>query len=421
MYLGIIADDFTGGTDIAGFLVQNGLSVIQYIGVPDIPLAGQQPEAVVISLKSRSCPVKEAVKDSLATLRWLRAQGCRQVFFKYCSTFDSTAKGNIGPVTDALLDELQCGMTVMVPALPVNGRTVYMGNLFVNGVPLNESGMRHHPVTPMLDSNLMRLTERQSRGKAENIPFPVVDSGPEAIRASLKTAQEKGIRYVVPDSVTDAHLVSLGEAVAEMPLVTGGSGLGMGIARHLRKQHHLDGRRSTDAGAPPGGKCVVMAGSASVMTNAQVARYSSVAESRKIETRRCVTDAKGYAAEIAGWVASLAPAAKAPLVYSTTGPEDLGMIQRKFGAEASGLAVERFFAFLAKLLLDAGVDHFIVAGGETSGSIVKALGINAFHIGPQITPGVPWVRAVNRPVSLALKSGNFGNEDFFSVAQDFFK
>jgi len=421
MYLGVIADDFTGGTDIAGFLVQNGLSVTQYIGVPDASLAGRQPEAAVISLKSRSCPEEEAVSDSLAALRWLQAQGCKQIFFKYCSTFDSTAKGNIGPVTDALLDELKSGMTVMAPALPVNGRTVYMGNLFVNGVPLNESGMRHHPVTPMLDANLMRLTEKQSRGKAENIPFPVVDSGPEAIQESLNALREKGIRYAVPDAVTEAHLVSLGEAVADMPLVTGGSGLGMGIARHLRKQHALDGRHSTDAGMPPGGTCVVMAGSASVMTNAQVARYSALAESRKIAVRRCVTDAEGYATEIAGWLTSLFPAAKAPMVYATAGPEELAAVQKEFGAEASGLAVERFFAALAKLLLDAGVDHFIVAGGETSGSVVKALGIKAFHIGPQIAPGVPWVRAVDRPVSLALKSGNFGNEDFFSLAQDFFK
>lgn len=421
MYLGVIADDFTGGTDIAGFLVQNGLSVTQYIGVPEASLADRRSDAAVVSLKSRSCPVDEAVRDSLAALRWLEAQGCEQFFFKYCSTFDSTAKGNIGPVTDALLDALRSDMTVMVPALPVNGRTVYMGYLFVNGVPLNESGMRRHPVTPMLDANLMRLTERQSRGKAANIPFAVVDAGPAAILESLGALRQQGIRYAVPDSLIDGHLVSLGEAVADLPLVTGGSGLGMGIARRMQKRHSLDGRNSTSAGMPPGGKCVVMAGSASLMTNAQVARYSAIAPSRKVEVRRCVTDAENYAGEVAAWVTSLAPGAKAPLVYATAGPEELAAVQKEFGAEASGLAVERFFAALAKLLQDSGMDHFIVAGGETSGSVVKALGIKAFYIGPQIAPGVPWVRAVDRPVSLALKSGNFGDEDFFSAAQDFFK
>ncbi|MCC8193587.1 MAG: four-carbon acid sugar kinase family protein [Deltaproteobacteria bacterium] len=421
MYLGVIADDFTGGTDIAGFLVQNGLSVTQYIGVPDASLNARETDAAVVSLKSRSCPKEEAVDASLAALRWLREQGCEQIFFKYCSTFDSTAKGNIGPVTDALLDALGGEITVMAPALPVNGRTVYLGYLFVNGVPLNESGMRHHPVTPMLDANLMRLTEQQSRGKAANIPVAVVDAGPEAIRENLQTLRENGYRYAVPDALTEEHLVALGEAVSGLPLVTGGSGLGMGVARRIRRQHGLDGRSGTNAGKPPGGRCVVLAGSASVMTNAQVARYSAIAQAKKIDVRRCLTDADGYAAEVAAWIGSLAPAPTAPLVYATTGPDELVAIQKTLGAEASGLAVERFFAALAARLLDAGVDHFIVAGGETSGSVVKALGIKAFHIGPQIAPGVPWVRALDRPVSLALKSGNFGNEDFFSTAQDFFK
>lgn len=421
MYLGVIADDVTGGTDIAGFLVQSGLSVTQYLGVPEGSLTDGSSDAAVVSLKSRSCPTDEAIRDSLAALHWLAAQGCRQFFFKYCSTFDSTATGNIGPVTDALLDALGSKMTVMVPALPVNGRTVYMGYLFVNGVPLDESGMRHHPVTPMLDANLMRLTERQSRGKAANIPFPAIAAGPDSIRETLRTLRATGIRYAVPDALTDEHLVSLGEAVDELPLVTGGSGLGMGIARRMRRQFGLGGRSSTAPGTPPGGKCIVMAGSASVMTNTQVARYGALAPSQKIYVGRCIADAASYAAEIAVWALPLAAAKKAPLVYATTGPDELAAIQKEYGPEASGQAVEHFFAALAKRLHDAGVDHFIIAGGETSGAVVKALGIKAFHIGPQIAPGVPWVRAVDRPVSLALKSGNFGNEDFFSVAQDFFK
>lgn len=421
MYLGVIADDFTGGTDIAGFIVQSGLSVTQFIGVPDASFPARQSDAAVISLKSRSSPVDEAVTDSLAALRWLQEQGCEQFFFKYCSTFDSTAKGNIGPVTDALLDALQADITVMAPALPVNGRTIYMGHLFVGAELLSESGMRHHPVTPMLDSNLMRLTERQARGKAANIPFSVVDAGRDALAEALRQLKEKGIRYAVPDTLTEDHLVALGEAVAALPLVTGGSGLGMGIARRMRKQFAIARHDSTGAGAPPGGRCVVLSGSASVMTNAQVARYKKLAASQKVVERRCVVEGERYAAEMADWISSLAPGGNAPLVYATTGPEELSDIQQKYGAEASGQALERFFAVLAKNLSDRGVDHFIVAGGETSGAVVKALGVKAFHIGPQIAPGVPWVRAVDRPLSLALKSGNFGNEDFFSIAQDCFR
>ncbi len=418
MFLGVIADDFTGGTDIAGFLVQNGLSVTQFIGVPDRDFSS--PDAAVISLKSRSSPVEEAVRDALQALEWLQGQGCGQFFFKYCSTFDSTAKGNIGPVTDALMQALGEAVTVVAPALPVNGRTVYCGYLFVNGVPLNESGMRDHPVTPMRDANLMRLMEAQATGRAANIPASRMDEGAAAVKESLDALRSRGIRYAVPDALHDAHLAALAEAVADMPLVTGGSGLGGALARRIVAQKGGGRRNSVEAGTPPGGRTVVLSGSASVMTNAQVARYRQTAASLRLDVRQCVENPTACAARAAAWVLSLSPAACAPMVYATTGPEELASIQRTFGAEVSGRAVERVFAELALLLKGKGFDHFIVAGGETSGSVVKALGIKAFHIGPQIAPGVPWVRAVDQPISLALKSGNFGDETFFRAAQELY-
>ena len=418
MYLGIVADDFTGGTDIAGFVVQNGLSVTQFIGVPEADFPA--PDAAVVSLKSRSCPAEDAKQESLLAMNWLLRQGCSQIFFKYCSTFDSTAKGNIGPVTDALMTALDSSITVMAPALPVNGRTVYCGYLFVNGVPLQESGMRHHPVTPMLDANLMRLTEAQAEGKAANIPAPVIDAGEHAVRMALEQMQKQGIRYAVPDTLCDAHLTTLANAVSDLPLVTGGSGLGGAIARILSEKHGLGGKNTVQAGSPPGGRSIVFSGSASVATNLQVADYAEKAASYRLDIGRCVADAKTYALRVAEWVVSLPRARYAPMVYATTGPEELAHVQREFGAEVSGLAVETLFASLAVLLRNQGVDHFIVAGGETSGAVVKSLGIKAFHIGPQIVPGVPWVRAVDQPVSLALKSGNFGEANFFSIAQEFY-
>ncbi|CAK7050959.1 MAG: 3-oxo-tetronate kinase [Desulfovibrio sp.] len=420
MYLGVIADDFTGGTDIAGFLVENGLSVTQCIGVPEGEGAFAESDAVVISLKSRSNPAKEAVRDSLAALDWLRRQGCGQFFFKYCSTFDSTAKGNIGPVTDALLAALGAAYTVMAPALPVNGRTVYYGYLFVNGVPLDESGMRNHPLTPMRDANLMRLIEGQSKGKAANIPASVLDEGAAAVKAAFARSRDQGATYMVPDTLSVTHLLTLGEAVADMPLVTGGSGLGAGLAAAIAKKRGLSAVTSVEAGKPVGGRCVVLSGSASVMTNAQVAAYKGKAPFIGLDVRRCVEDGHAYAAAIAAEIAALPQGTYAPLVYATTGPEELKIIHSEFGAERSGRAVEDTFAALAALLQKQGVDHFIVAGGETSGAVVKALRIRAFHIGPQIAPGVPWVRAVDQPVSLALKSGNFGDETFFTKAQEFF-
>jgi uncharacterized protein YgbK (DUF1537 family) len=413
MRLGVIADDFTGATDIAGFLVANGLRTVQLNGVPPAELQ-LQVDAVVISLKTRSCPVEEAVSQSLASVEWLRARGCPQYYFKYCSTFDSTPHGNIGPVTDALLEALGEDFTVVCPALPVNGRTIYNGYLFVNGVPLEESGMRHHPVTPMTDSNLMRLMEAQSRGKAGNVPSNVMDQGPGAIDTALTALRNEGVRYAVLDALNDAHLVAMGQAVARMRLVTGGSGLADGMARVWGRA--ADTATAAAEGRPARGRAVILSGSCSQMTNAQVAAYRAAAPAVAVEVERCLSDA-GYAEELAAWTAAQPADGPAPLVYATTEPGQLKELQTRFGAAEASAAVERLFGTLAHKLEAVGFNQFIVAGGETSGVVTQALGIGGFHIGPQIAPGVPWVRAVGKPLSLALKSGNFGQERFFFEAQ----
>ncbi len=414
MRLGVIADDFTGATDIAGFLVANGLRTVQ---LNDVPPAGLQVEAdaVVISLKTRSCPVDDAIAQSLAAMEWLRARGCPQFFFKYCSTFDSTPKGNIGPVTDALLAALGEDFTVICPVLPVNGRTIFNGYLFVNGVPLDESGMRHHPVTPMTDANLMRLMDAQSQGKTGNVPYTVMDQGPEAVRAALDALKAKGFRYAVLDALNDAHLEVMGRAVAEMKLVTGGSGLADGMARAWGQGG--DAAQAAAEGRPAKGRAIVLSGSCSQMTNAQVAAYKAAAPALFVSVERCLNE-PGYARELADWVLAQPQGGLAPLVYATTEPAKLKEIQDRFGAAKASEAVEHTFGALAKLLEEAGFNQFIVAGGETSGIVTQSLGIGGFHIGPQIAPGVPWVRAVGKPLSLALKSGNFGKERFFFEAQD---
>ncbi|KAA5604256.1 four-carbon acid sugar kinase family protein [Roseospira marina] len=413
MLIGVIADDFTGATDIAGFLVAEGVRTIQTIGVPPADMA-VDAEAVVISLKSRSCPASEAVADSLAALEWLQARDCPLIFQKYCSTFDSTAAGNIGPVADALLDALGADFTVLCPALPVNGRTVHNGELFVGDVPLAESGMRYHPVNPMTDSHLARLMAAQARGSCGVVTGEVVDRGPDAVREALEAQRAAGHRYAVLDARTDAHLDTLGQAVADMPLVTGGSGLGAGLARAWRTRL-ADPARASDAGAPVGTETVVIAGSCSTMTNCQVAAYAAEAPALAVDVSRCLSD-PDYVDVLAAWVLENRAAPWAPLVYATRAPQALDEIQRTFGPAASA-AIEATFAALAAKLAAAGFTRFVVAGGETSGAVVQALGVSAFHIGPTIAPGVPWVRAVNKPYAMALKSGNFGQERFFFACQ----
>ncbi|KXF82429.1 3-oxo-tetronate kinase [Enterovibrio coralii] len=417
MLLGVIADDFTGASDIAGFLVENGMRTVQLNGVPTLD-TDIDADAVVISLKSRSCPVNEAVSDSLAALTWLQQKGCQQFYFKYCSTFDSTAKGNIGPVTDALLDALGETFTIVCPALPVNGRTVFNGHLFVLGEPLNESGMRHHPVTPMTDSSVVRLMKAQSRGEVGLVNYQTISSGCAQTRSKFEELQSQGIRYAVVDAINAEHLHTLGEAAKHLKLVTGGSGLASGIAKNWAG-HLADQSEAKAAGYPKKGKTVILSGSCSVMTNKQVAVYQAKAPHYAIEVEACLSD-EAYGQEVCEWVLANLDDEYAPMVFATAEAEKLKAIQEKHGAEASSLAVERLFSQLAHQLKEQGVKNFIVAGGETSGTVTQSLAVSGFHIGPQIAPGVPWVRALDGDLSLALKSGNFGDEAFFEKAQEFF-
>ncbi|MBY6094783.1 3-oxo-tetronate kinase [Ferrimonas balearica] len=412
--VGVIADDFTGATDIASFLVANGLRAVQFSGIPqgDVTL---DTDAVVISLKSRSCPVDQAVADSLAALAWLKQHGAEQIYFKYCSTFDSTAEGNIGPVTDALMDALDTPLTILCPSLPVNGRSVYMGHLFVGEQLLSDSGMKDHPVTPMTDSSLIRLMNAQASGTTGLVNASVIDAGVEAVQARYAELRAQGHRYAVVDTLNERHLETLGQSVQGMALVTGGSGLALGIARNLAPA----GANASDtqaAGQPQAGRTVVLSGSCSVMTNAQVAAYRAEAESMVLDVEACLNDA-GYVDTLLNWVLPRLDNALAPMLYATAEPQKLKAIQTQYGAEQASHAVEQTFGRLAARLKAEGVTNFIVAGGETSGIVTQSLNVDAFHIGPPIAPGVPWVRAVSEPISLTLKSGNFGQERFFFDAQ----
>ena len=332
--IGVIADDFTGATDIASFLVENGLPTVQINGVP----TGKMPEAIdalVISLKTRSCPVVEATQQSLAALSWLQQQGCKQIYFKYCSTFDSTAKGNIGPVTDALMDALDTPFTVFSPALPVNGRTVYQGYLFVMNQLLAESGMRHHPVNPMTDSYLPRLVESQSTGRCGVVSAHVFEQGVKAVRQELARLQQEGYRYAVLDALTEHHLEIQGKALRDAPLVTGGSGLAIGLARQWAQEN---GNQAREAGRPLAGRGVVLSGSCSQMTNRQVAHYRQIAPAREVDVARCLSTETlaAYAHELAEWVLGQ-ESVLAPLVFATASTDALAAIQHRTGEGNDGV------------------------------------------------------------------------------------
>ncbi|KMJ46590.1 membrane protein [Xenorhabdus khoisanae] len=418
--LGVIADDFTGATDIASFMVQNGWQIVQLLGGPDEnTFVPYDVDAVVISLKTRSCSVDEAVKQSLESCRWLwNKAGCRQLFFKYCSTFDSTSEGNIGPVIDALMDELQVDISLICPALPINGRTVVHGHLFVNGQLLNESGMQYHPVTPMKDANLLRLIEQQSKGRSGLINLDCIRQGKLAIRRHLELLRQGGIRYAVVDAMMMEDLLLIAQATSDMTFVTGGSGLGAALASYHSGQNLAASVIGYTLPAK-GRKSVILSGSCSTTTNRQVLEYKKIAPAMALNVEECIYNSN-YSSLLADWVMQQPTDGLAPILYSTQSPEMLGLIQQRYGATKTSNAVEQVFAEVVRKLRYQEFNTFIVAGGETSAQVVRSLGIKQVSIGTLISPGVPWVHGLHTDCWLVLKSGNFGGKDFFLDAQKVF-
>ncbi len=420
--LGAIADDFTGATDLANNLVRAGMRTVQAIGVPSAG-TGIDADAVVIALKSRTIPAADAVAQSLDALRWLRDAGCGQIYFKYCSTFDSTPAGNIGPVTDALLDALHGpgqGFTIVCPAFPENQRTVFRGHLFVGDVLLSDSGMRNHPLTPMTDSNLVRVMQAQTRRRVGLVSYETVAAGPAAIRARFAALQADGVGVAVVDAIGNADLMRLGEALAGMPLVTAGSGVAIGLPRNWLATGSLRAGAVADALPAAAGLAAVVSGSCSMATNAQVRHWIERGRPAFAVDPLAIASGADVAREALDW--ARARIGDDPvLVYATAGPDAVRAAQAKLGVAQAGELVERTLAAVARGLVDAGVRRLVVAGGETSGAVVQALGVARMAIGPQIDPGVPWtaVESAVRPgetVHLALKSGNFGTTDFFEKA-----
>jgi uncharacterized protein YgbK (DUF1537 family) len=417
--LGCIADDFTGATDLANNLVRGGMRVVLCIGVPPTEQAPPaDADAVVVALKSRTAPVAQAVADARSAARWLRAQGARQLYFKVCSTFDSTADGNIGPVTEALAADLGAALVPVTPAFPENGRTVFMGHLFVGEQLLSESPMRQHPLTPMTDANLVRVLHAQLRtGRAGLVARPVLARGAAAVSARFAALQAEGVTLAIVDAVEDADLHVLAEAAHAMPLVVAGSGLAIGLPRW-----HGCSPDSQAAALPPLlGTSAVVSGSCSAASNAQVAHFRAAGgEAYAIDPLR-LAPGVDLAAEALAW-AQPRLRARPVLIHATADPVAVRAAQQRLGAQDAGSLVETTLARVAAGLVARGVGRLVVAGGETSGACVQALGVAQLLVGPQIDPGVPWCHAVvhirDRPqgLHLALKSGNFGGPDFFTRA-----
>ena len=409
--LGCIADDFTGATDLANNLVRNGMRVTQTIGVPQQAL-NIELDAVVVALKSRNIEPEEAVTQSLEALNYLLALGAQQIFFKYCSTFDSTPRGNIGPVTEALMAALQTNFTIATPAFPDNGRSVFKGYLFVGDQLLSESGMRDHPLTPMTDPNLVRVMQAQCSHQVGLIDYKTILLGADAIASRINDLEASNIKIAIVDAVTNDDLYRIAPALKGLPLITGGSGIAIGLPGNFGL-----GERSETSKLPQAqGYKAIVSGSCSQATNLQVEHFKNLGGAayavNPLELIEKSTEQ--LLKEILAW-AEPRLLLGSVLIYSSASPEQVKEVQLQLGVQASGSAIENLLGLVAQGLIDLGVGQLLVAGGETSGACVQVLGIDQMQIGQQIDPGVPWCYALarNKPLHLALKSGNFGALDFF--------
>ncbi len=414
--LGAIADDFTGATDLANNLVRAGMRTIQVIGVPDKDFNAGDADAVVVALKSRSCPAAEAVADSRAAFQWLRAAGARQYFFKYCSTFDSTDHGNIGPVADALLEELADDFAVVCPSFPTNKRTVYQGYLFAGDRLLSESGLENHPLNPMSDADLVRVLSRQTKGKVGLLDFATLQQGSDAASARLTQLRAAGCRYAICDTIEDSQLDVIAAAISEHKLVTGGSGIAQALPAEYRRLGWLQEISNAGQLSKITGAKLIVSGSCSQATLGQISHFKQNHQAFSLDPLT-LASGEDQAAEAITW-AQQNLGDKPLLVYASAPPEAVREAQKQLGVEQAGQLVEQALARVACELVTAGVRRLIVAGGETSGAVVSALAVRSLRIGHQIDPGVPWTETTvdGENIALALKSGNFGGEDFFSRA-----
>ncbi|RWD66303.1 MAG: four-carbon acid sugar kinase family protein [Mesorhizobium sp.] len=416
MLLGVIADDFTGASDIAytlakGLSGEGGLRTVLYLGIPE-ETAAADVEAGVIALKSRTIETAVAVQQSLAALRWLLDQGCRQIVFKYCSTFDSTPAGNIGPVAEALAAALGVQGVLVCPAFPAAGRTVYQGHLFVKDRLLNESGLQNHPLNPMTDADIRRWLRLQTATDVGHLDIATVRRGPKAIEAALRENGERNRTLAIVDAITDDDLVAIGRAAASHRLVTGGSGIALGLAANFIEKRLVAGTGASVIGAD--GPEAILAGSCSGATREQVEIHRANHPALAIDVAG-VMGGSVTVEDLASFL--LANQGRAPLVYSSGSPDEVKAIQARFGREKVAEALDDLFAGTALELVKSGVTRLVVAGGETSGAVVSALDLGALAIGVEIDPGVPvLLSGGEKPVALALKSGNFGAPDFFDKA-----
>ena len=411
MLIGVIGDDFTGSSDIANNLKKSGMSVTMYAGIPKKKTNKSKSQAIVIALKTRTIPVKQAIKQSLIALDWLKNANCKKIIFKYCSTFDSTKKGNIGPVIDALMEKLETDFTIACPSFPDAGRSLYFGHMFVNGIPLQESGMENHPLTPMTDNNLVRWLNYQTKNKVGLIDITTIKKGSKEIKKKIISLKKQGFKYSIIDTIENIDFDYICEGTKHLKLLTGGSGIALGLPKLFKKKGLI--KKNSDILPKTNSYSVILSGSCSHATLNQIRNYKTNHPSLSLSPEKIIYET-GYLEKVVRWV--IKNKNFKPLLYSSVKPNIIKKNQKKFGKDNVATQIEMFFQRVVSKLYQKGFKKIISAGGETSGAVVRGLGIEELQIGKEISAGVPTMWEPNKSIKIALKSGNFGQVDFFSRA-----
>lgn len=409
---GAVADDFTGATDLAGNWTARGLRTSVLLGQPaDLPDDGRDSDdAVVVALKTRSIEPDRARSEAVRAGEYLLELGCAQIYDKYCSTFDSTPRGNIGPIADGLLELTGATRAVVVPSFPDNRRTVVQGHLFVGSQLLHESPMKDHPLNPMLDSDVTRLLAPQTAHRVGLVPIEVVHQGEAAVARRLEEVTEAGHQLIVVDAISNEDLRTLAAATAGEPLVTGGSGLALGLDRRPGEPRRIRRRP---------GRRVVLSGSASQATQDQVAHAGAALPSRRLDIAEYLDGPETAVEHAIAWVSEhwAEDPDRPVLLYTVGGPQDVSRA-RELGPDVSA-QIEQYLAEIAAGLSSAGASEFLIAGGETSGAVLERLGVRRLEVGQQLSAGVSWLTGVSGTGArhnFVLKSGNFGTTDLFTSA-----
>ncbi|MGL6200751.1 MAG: 3-oxo-tetronate kinase [Lachnospiraceae bacterium] len=409
--IGCIADDFTGASDAASFLAKAGLRTVLINGIPEQPLHYSMTiDAVVIALKTRTQEKKAAVSESVCALNWLIDAGAEHLYSKYCSTFDSTPQGNIGPILDAALECTSTNSCIVCPALPVNKRTVKNGCLYVDGVPLHQSSMKDHPLTPMWESDIEKLMAPQSNYPCVKVDLSMLrnKSKQEIWKYINSSAKQHSHFYIIPDYCEESDAKKIAEVFGDMRLLSGGSG----VLTELGIKYCVGKTLKGQVVSAVKGKALILAGSCSTATLQQIEEYKKAGKyCYRIDPVQ-LADGSKTAEKI--WDQAVAESAGRDfLIYSSAAKEQVQEIQKN-GPQGIAAIIEATMARLAVLAYENKRSRIIVAGGETSGAVTRALSFSAYYIGASIAPGVPIMAPLDQPdMRLVLKSGNFGQPDFF--------